>query len=441
MKLALVRALRGAQVRFVRVITCSTSNVIRGKAASIDNLEDVFTHGIGLTAALPAFPVMYDVVVPGSGLGPAGEVRLMPDWDTLQLVPYAPGHAQVVGDLSLGGRPWPLDPRGFLRRMAAGARAEGLAVQAGYELEFYLLDEYRRPLEDTVFASTLGMDIAREAIGAIADALAAQGTGPQQFYPEAGPGQYELPLPAADPLTTADRMLFARQTVHAVARRAGLRAVLLPKIFEQTTGNGAHCHVSLWRDGRNIVGDPRAPHGLSTEASAFMAGILRHLPALAALTVASRNSYRRLRPGTWSGAFRAWGMDNREAALRVPSAPNGAAPSHFELKTSDASANPYLALGGLIAAGLDGLRRGLVLPPVVQEDPAGLTEAERAERGVDPLPETLESALTALEADPVLMDALGPELAQAYTAVKRFEWRALKDLPLEEEVALLMERY
>ena len=134
-------------------------------------------------------------------------------------------------------------------------------------------------------------------------------------------------------------------------------------------------------------------------------------------------------------------MDNREAALRVPSAPDGAAPSHFELKTSDASANPYLALGGLIAAGLDGLRRGLVLPPVVQEDPAGLTEAERAERGVDPLPETLESALTALEADPVLMDALGPELAQAYTAVKRFEWRALKDLPLEEEVALLMERY
>jgi glutamine synthetase len=440
MKLALMRALRGAQVRFVRVITCSTANVIRGKAASIEYLDDVFLHGVGVTAALPALPVMHDVVVQGSGLGPAGEVRLMPDWDTLQLIPYAPGHAQTIGDLVLDGRPWPLDPRGFLRRIVAGAREEGLAVQAGYELEFYLLDDQRRPLDDTVFAATLGMDIARGVIGEIADALDAQGMGPQQFYPEAGPGQYELPLPPADPLTTADRMLFARQTVHAVARRAGLRAVLLPKIFEHTAGNGAHCHLSLWRDGRNVVGDPRSPHGLSTEASAFMAGVLQHLPALAALTVASRNSYRRLQPGTWSGAFRAWGTDNREAALRIPSGVGGA-PGHIELKTCDASANPYLALGGFIAAGLDGLRRGLVLPPRVQEDPATLTEAERRRRGVDPLPQTLEAALAALDADPVLMDALGPELAQAYIAVKRFEWQALKDLSLEDEVALLMERY
>src|SRR5215471_3007301 len=147
MKLALMRALRGAQVRFVRVITCSTANVIRGKAASIDCLDDVFLHGVGVTAALPALPVMHDVVVQESGLGPAGEVRLMPDWDTLQLIPYAPGHAQTIGDLMLDGRPWPLDPRGFLRRIVAGAREEGLAVQAGYELEFYLLDDQRRPLD------------------------------------------------------------------------------------------------------------------------------------------------------------------------------------------------------------------------------------------------------------------------------------------------------
>jgi glutamine synthetase len=441
MKHALVRALRGAHVRFLRVITCSTANVIRGKAASIDCLEDVFAHGVGVTAALPALPVMYDAVVEESGLGPAGEVRLVPDWDTLQFVPYAPDHVQVVGDLMLDGRPWPLDPRDFLKRMIVRARQERLAVQAGYELEFYLLDDRGRSADDTVFAATLGMDVARDVIGEIADALAAQGIVVQQFYPEAGPGQYELPLAAADPLTTADRMLYARQTVHAVARRAGFKAVMLPKIFEKTAGNGAHCHFSLWRDERNIVGDPESARRLSPEAEAFTAGILQHLPALTALTAASPNSYRRLQPGTWSGAFRAWGMDNREAAVRVPSGPDGGTPSHIELKTSDASANPYLALGGLIAAGLDGLRRGFGLPEPIQGDPARLTEAERRDRGLDPLPQALDVSLTALERDQVLIDALGPELARAYIAVKRFEWQELKDLPLEEEVALLMERY
>jgi len=441
MKKAFVRALRGARIRFVRVITCSTANVIRSKAVNVDCLEGTFEHGVGVTAALPALPVMYDAVVQGSGLGPVGEIRLVPDWETFQLVPYAPGHAQVIGDLMLDGRPWPLDPRHFLKRMVAEAGRAGLDVRAGYELEFYLLDGNRRPADDTVFAATLGMDVAHRIVGDIVDALAAQDIVAQQFYPEAGPGQYELPLAPADPLTTADQMLYARQTLHAVAREAGMRAVLLPKVFENTAGNGAHCHVSLWRDGCNVTGDTKSSHGLSVEAASFVAGMLDHLPALAALTVASRNSYRRLQPRTWSGAFRAWGTDNREAAVRVPSGPNHTAPGHIELKTSDASSNPYLALGAVIAAGLDGLHRRLALPEPVQEDPADLAEAERRRRGVDPLPDTLEAAISALEADRVLVDALGPGLAQAYIAVKRFEWQTLKDLPLEDEVSMLMERY
>ena len=441
MRTALMRALRGAQIRFVRIVTCPTSNVIRSKAANVECLQDVFEQGVGVTAAMPALPVMYDAVVQESGLGPVGEVRLMPDWETLQLVPYAPGHAQAIGDLMLDGHPWPLDPRYFLKRMVAEAGHAGFDVRAGYELEFYLLDADRRPADDTVFAATLGMDVAQRVIGEMVDALAAQEIVVQQFYPEAGPGQFELPLAPADPLTTADRMVYARQTLHAVARRAGMRAALLPKIFDDQAGNGAHCHFSLWREGRNAIGDPQAAHGLSGEAMSFIAGILDHLPALAALTLASDNSYRRVRPRTWSGAYRAWGTDNREAAVRVPSGANRAAPSHIELKASDASSNPYLALGGIIAAGLDGLRRNLAPPAPVQEDPARLSEAERSARGVDPLPHNLGAALAALERDPVLMEALGPELAQAYIAVKRFEWQALKDLPLEEEVSLLLERY
>lgn len=441
MKRALLRALRGAGVRFLRVITCSTANVIRGKAASLECFDDLAEHGVGVTAALPALPVMYDAVVEESGLGPAGEVRLVPDWDTLQLVPYAPGHAQAIGDLRVDNGPWPLDPRHFLRRMIENAASQGFAVQAGYELEFYLLEESGRPGDDTVFAATLGMDVAHRVIADIVDALAAQEIVVQQVYPEAGPGQHELPLAPADALTAADRMLYARQTLHAIARRAGFRAVLLPKVFEGKAGNGAHCHLSLWRAGRNVTGHAESAHGLSSEAASFIAGVLDHLPALAALTLASPNSYRRVRPRMWSGAFRAWGIDNREAAVRVPSGPGEGPPTHVELKTSDASSNPYLALGAIIAAGLDGIRRKLTLPAPVQRDPADLCEGERRERGIDPLPETLEVALGALERDRVLTDALGSALTRAYVAVKRYEWRELKDLPLADEVGLLMERY
>jgi len=440
-KTAFARLLRGADIRFVRVVTCSIANVIRGKAAAVSVIDDVFRHGVGVTAALPALPVMYDTVVEASGLGPAGEVRLMPDWDTFQLVPYAPGHAQVIGDVMKDGQPWALDPRYFLKRVLGEAGRAGYEVRTGYEVEFYLLDAGGRPVDDTVFAATLGMDVAHGVVGDIVSALAAQDVIAQQLYPEAGPGQFELALAPADALTTADRMVYARQTLHAVARRAGFRAALLPKVLERAAGNGAHCHISLWRHGQNITGAPGSAHGLSDEAAAFIAGVLDHLPALAALTVASPNSYRRLQPRTWSGAFRAWGMDNREAAVRVPSNPDGGPPGHVELKTSDASSNPYLALGAVIVCGLDGLRRELSLPEPVQRDPAFLSEAQRRAAGADPLPGTLEAALAALEADRVLTDALGPELTQAYVAVKRFEWQALKDLPLEEEVALLMERY
>jgi len=172
-----------------------------------------------------------------------------------------------------------------------------------------------------------------------------------------------------------------------------------------------------------------------------MAGVLDHLPGLMAITIASANSYRRIRPHFWSGAFRAWGKDNREAALRLPTGRSGQGPNHFELKTHDATANPYLALGAVITAGLDGLKRGLRLPEPVQGDPGLLSEEDRRAHGVDALPTELAEALRSLEADPVLVESLGPNLTRAYVAVKRNEWEAMKDMPLEEQAALLLERY
>jgi glutamine synthetase len=335
--------------------------------------------------------------------------------------------------------------RDFLKRMVAAAARDGYEVMAAFENEFYLLrptpDGGVAPVDDTVFAATLAMDRSRAVIDDLAGALLAQDVPVELYYPESGAGQQELSTRYAPALAAADRQVVFRETAHAVADRHGLKATFLPKPFADQAGSGCHLHLSLWRDGRNVFPDPAGAGGLSAAGRSFLAGILEHLPALTALVAPSTNSYRRLRPRAWSGAYCCWGLDNREAALRVPSSPSGKGSAHFELKTCDASANPYLALGAAIAAGLDGLRRGLDPGPPVQVDPGGLTEREREEHRIEPLPASLDAAVARLEDDRVLLDALGPELARAYLAVRRAEAAALKDLSPADEVRLLLERY
>ena len=438
----IVRHLTEHAIRFVRVLWCDNANVVRGKAVHVRALERHMDHGVGITSAQQAMPVMYDAPAPGSGLGPVGEVRLMPDWATMHALPYAPGSVRVLADMMLDGAPWALCPRDFCKRMVAEAARAGLEVRAAFESEFYLLrtdGETIVRFDETVFGSTLAMDMASAVIGDIADALHEQGIEVEQYYPESGPGQHEITISPATGVDVADRQIAFRETVRGVALRHGLKAGFLPKIFAHKAGNGCHLHLSLWRKGRNVFsGD--GPHGLSKQGEAFMAGVLDHLPALMAVTTPSCNSYRRLQPHTWSGAFRCWGVDNREAALRLPTNPGGA-PTNFEFKTVDASANPYLALGAVIACGLDGIRRKLRLPAPLAVDPGELGQRERKKLGIEALPRSLEQALGALGKDKTLLDALGAPLAQAFMAVRKAEWEALNGVALEDEVALLLERY
>jgi glutamine synthetase len=228
--------------------------------------------------------------------------------------------------------------------------------------------------------------------------------------------------------------------VRSVARRFGLRASFLPKIFVDRAGSGCHLHLSLWNKDQNLVPDPQAVAGVSTIAQAFIAGILKHLPALMALTTPTPNSYRRLRPHNWSGAFACWGLDNREAAIRVPENPAGGA-TNFELRTGDASANPYLALGAVITAGLDGVKGNLELGEPLSSDPGYLSAEEQSARGIIPLPTNLFEAIESLKRDELLLDALGPGLAMSYLAVRKAEFDVLSKMELEDEVKLLAERY
>lgn len=444
MNSALSKSLETSGIRFVRVLWCDNANIIRGKAIHKGALNHHLEHGVGISAAQQAIPVMYDAVVPQSGLSPVGEVRLVPDWSSLVVLPYAPGHARVIGDMVKDNIPWSLCPRNFLKQMIAEANRQGFEVMAAFENEFYLLRDCVgglgvEPADNTVFASTLAMDANLAVINEIAEALIAQGIPIEQYYPESGCGQHEISVRYTQALSASDRQIAFRETVRAVALHHKLKASFLPKIFADKASSGCHLHLSLWRNGQNLVPDSEGKDTISKTALAFIAGILEHLPALMALTTPSLNSYRRIRPHAWSGAFRAWGYDNREVAVRIPTHPDGI--TNFELKTVDATANPYLALGAVIAVGLDGVRRHLQAGEPVEIDPGYMSVSERAERRIDPLPTNLGEAIAHLRQDRTLLDALGSDLSQAYLAVRTAEWEAMKDWQLEEEVKLLLERY
>jgi glutamine synthetase len=218
--------------------------------------------------------------------------------------------------------------------------------------------------------------------------------------------------------------------VRGVAWRQGLWATLAPKPLLDQAGNGTHLHLSLWEagadgqpGGHNVLYDLDDRYGISALGYQFVAGVLAHLPALVALTCGSVNSYRRLVPQSWASAFTCYGPDNREAAVRIPSRLRGADETscNLELKPADATGNPYLALGAVIHAGLDGIRNKLDPGKPVEVDPAAMSSSTRRRRGIQRLPDSLPAALDALERDDLLMAALGPARAAAYLAVKRSE--------------------
>ncbi len=432
--------LRRHGFEFIRLVWCDNANVIRAKAAHIGQLEEIADFGLGISFAQQAVPVLRDAFVAESGLGPVGEVRLQPDWSTLTGLPYAPGHARLMSDLVLDGRPWAYCPRDFLKRSVRQLAESGLSVQVAFENEFYLLQRDEsgglEPVDKTLFCSVQAMNKNAEFLSKLCATLIEQGIHPVNYYPESGFGQYELSIAHAPALTAADHQLVFRETVHAVAAQFGWIASFLPKPFADQAGSGCHLHLSLWKDGENLSSQKPSPDSVNGH---FMAGILEHLPGLMALTAPTRNSYARFGRHLWSGAFAAWGYDNREAALRVPTHPRGL--SHFELKTHDATANPYLALGGVLCAGLDGVRRKLPLAEPVAIDPGLMSVEELVERGIDELPTELAEVLEHFEEDDLLQSCLGPELARSYLCVKREELRGISELSQQQEIALLLERY
>ncbi|MFE6056099.1 glutamine synthetase [Kitasatospora sp. NPDC056446] len=441
---AVVDRLRTAAVEAVAVTWVDNAGVTRVKAVPLGGLTHAAQWGVG---AAPCFDVFLadDTITSGPLVGgPTGDLRLYPDLDRIVPLAAQPGWAWAPGDrYTQGGAPHPGCQRLFARRAQAAAAERGLSLKAGIEVEWVVAlagapqEEPRYPTHGPAYGMHRLTDLS-DYLRDVLRALGAQGLSVLQIHPEYSPGQFEVSVAPEGPVGAADTSVLVRHTVRAVSARYGLRASFAPVVEAGAVGNGGHLHLSLWRGGHNLGHGGPGPHGLTPEAEGFLAGVLDALPELLVLGCSSPAGYLRLVPSHWAGAYQCWGLENREAALRLVTGSTGerAAAANAEVKCFDASANPYLAVGAVIAAGLAGLDQRRALPPEFTGDPAA------AEPGTVPrLPGSPAEAVAAYERSAVLREALGEPLYQAVLAVRRAEGEQYATATPEELVAATRWRY
>ena len=418
------------------------SGIARVKAVPVGRLAHAVEHGIGMSPVFDVF--MFDDVIadsPGS-TGPVGDLRLFLDLERLVVLAAQRAWAWAPVDRrTQEGVPHPGCQRTFARRMVKRAAERGLAVRMGFEAEWVLDQGVGREFVPVAPGPAYGMDRLIEVSDYCREVLAAlevESVEVGQFHPEYAPSQFELSVQPAGPVEAADLILLVRHTIRAVTRQAGMRCSFAPMMTVDGVGSGCHLHASLWRDGRTLMSGGPGPYGLSAEAEAFTAGVLDGLPALLAIGAPSVASYLRLIPQRWSAPYRCWGRENREAAVRLAASAEAA---NVEIKCIDATANPYLLVGAVLALGLSGIERGLRLPDEVTVDPAILSEDQLHSAAVDRLPRKLDEALTRFRSCRTLAEALGPSLFETVIAVREAEIDRFAEASEEQIVTATRFRY
>jgi glutamine synthetase len=443
----LTESLMAKGIRVVAVTMVDNAGVTRVKSVPISLLERAVRFGIGLSPVFDVFLVNDHITASAEVGGPVGDLRLMPDPSALRPLVAQPGWAWAPADkYTQEGEIFPSCQRSFASRMSERLSEGGLAMRLAFELEWFLarvegeevLPAHRGPAYSAAVLAQLS-DFCRDLIVGLEE----EGLGVDQFHPEYATGQLEVSIRSSDPVGAADDDVLLRQTIRGFSARHGFRSSFAPVAIAGEVGNGGHIHFSLWEGQRNLFAGGPGPHGMTERAEAFVAGVLRELPALTAVGASSVASYLRLVPQHWAGPWVCWGRENREAAVRFVTGMVGSRDfaANTEVKCFDKSSNPYLVAGSVIAAGLAGIDRDLRLPPEVTQDPADLSDDERHELGVRRLPESLQEATDELEKSDVLREAMGPVLFNAFVAVRRAEIDAFAGLDDDAIVAAHRWRY
>jgi glutamine synthetase len=418
------------------------SGVARVKAVPLERLPHLASWGVGASVSFDRF--RFDDWIAGAGEGreAVGDLRVMPDLRRVVPLSAQPGWAWAPADrYNQDGAPHDQCGRLLLTSQVAALAAQGITMKAAVELEWVVgeddgTDDFRPALRGPAYGMGRlvdGSDYSADVLTALADS----GVMVEQFHPEYAPGQLELSVATEDPVSAADTSVLVRSVIAAVGAQHGYRTSFSPKVEVPGVGNGGHLHYSLWRGEQNLMsGGPAEHFGLATDGESFTAGVLAHLPALMAVGAPGATSYLRHLPSHWAGTYACWGLENREAAVRMVTGSPGATSTsaNVEVKCFDLHANPYLALAGVIAAGLAGLTAGMSLPDPVDVDPAVLPDPELAARGIKRLPTSLREAVVAFAGDAVIREAFGGPLSASIVAVRESEIE-LFDGVSDEEIA------
>jgi len=415
-------------VDFLRLQFTDILGTVKNVSVPADQAEKAFTEGIYFDgSSIDGFVRIQE-----------SDMRLVPDPDTFSILPWRSrddidggNSARLICDVhnTSTGEPFAGDPRGVLQDALDRAEEMGYTVNAAPEPEFFLFeeDEKGRATTETNDAGgyfdlapkDLASDVRRDIIYGLED----MGFDIEASHHEVAEGQHEINFEYDDALATADNVATFRSVVRAIAAEHDLHATFMPKPIPRINGSGMHTHLSLFTDdGENAFHDEDDEFDLSETAHSFIAGILEHAPALAAVTNPTVNSYKRLVPGYEAPVYVAWSDRNRSALIRKPAARIPAA-SRIEARFPDPSCNPYLAFAALIHAGLDGIENDLECPDPVRENIYEFDEAKREEYGIETLPTNLGEAIDELEDDEVVLEALGPHISEKFVEAKTEEFR------------------
>ena len=436
----IIRRAEEEDVEFVRLQFPDIFGVLKNLAITVSQLEKALNNEIGFDGAS----------IDGFGEMAKTDLFLRPDLDTFEIFPWRPQQGKVArlicNVFNADGTPYVADTRMVLKKVVKQAAEMGYVFKVEPECEFFLfhIDDGGMPTtithEHAGYFDVGPVDFAENVRRDIVLNLEEMGFEVRSSHHEKAPGQHEIDFKYSDALKTADNLLTFKMTVKSIAKRHGLHSTFMPKPRSNVDGSGMHVNMSLWdRDGNNVFYDPEDPCKISREARCFMAGILKHIGAITALTNPLINSYKRLVPGFDAPVYATWSAETSFALLRVPAVTG--THTKLELRSPDPTANPYLAFAACLAAGLEGIRQELPLAPSVDINVSALTDEERRALDIERLPKTMCDAVDALEQDPFIIDMMGEPVAKQYIATKRKEWNTYRRQVTEWEIKEYLNRY
>ncbi len=436
----IIRIVREENVRFIRLQFTDIFGAFKNIAITASQLQKALDN-----------KCMFDgSSIEGFVRIEESDMYLYPDLDTFLIFPWYDDSckaARLICDVyKPDGTPLERDPRGKLKQQLREAEQMGISdINLGPECEFFLFsnDEDGHPTtrtQDRGAYFELGpTDLGEHARRDMCLTLEEMGFEIEASHHEVANGQHEIDFKYADALSAADNIVTFKLAVKTIAHQHNMYATFMPKPIYGVAGSGMHVNMSLMKDGKNAFCDPDDALGLSKTAYSFIAGILEHARGMTAVTNPLVNSYKRLVSGYEAPVYIAWSASNRSPLVRVP-ASRGMG-TRIELRNPDPSANPYLTLALCLAAGLDGIRRGLTPPHSTDANIFELSEDEREEKGIENLPSNLKDAVRAMKKDALIRETLGKHIFDKYVEHKSEEWNEYKIRVTQWEIDRYLERY